>query len=1097
MALPDRFVSRVRKGEWVGLSSKTENFSIYLFFFRHVWRDVCLRIECSSRSELGRKVIQTTTNMRLKDKRIWVVPVLVCFLGLLPKQVKAQYGIYFKKGPSNITYYNPANCRPGSSTLSNELTIMEPSTASNYGQVMDKLYLTSCTPTYDYQGISIPSYAQVGGNLYNDNGMALSTHSSAPAGFSWKAKSQEGMTGYSREGFQTINYNTDPERITNFTFKVDMIGASFEYGLQMVVVPLNKLAPTIVTQGVTDPLNIAQTTVTLRAPEFIAKNFAPSEIQWFHYSYTEPIMVNNKPVTGPELTINWNNGTGDSLKYCVAMPYCARVMRPGWEGWISRNIDIKFSPNLRVGTDVVIQPPQCVLSQNNGDDSKSYGSLTMGSSVGNRRFVYTTKNEASTDMVAGSTREIVPDTGVMKFTFYEKFANDSKSCPQVISQRINKPKPLRILSGDLSDIVCFGKKASYTIKVSSNTLKDTVILDNQTKFAIDSGKAAILPDISKGKHTFRIKDQNNCQLEAEQTFTAVEPPQLLGVVSVVHPLCSTSKGTARLSATGGAGAYTYRFSKDSSYKPINAISGWAGTLLQPSVSDTKGCTADLKDTTWRMPADYSASAKSSKDNKCYNDTLGEALVTVRGNGRYQYSIDSVHFQTSPLVKGLVTGANTLYVRNDSNCVRKTEVSISSWPRIKVDPLIQKDVVCHGDSTGSLYLQVSGGKGKKKLSGEGLPSYSNPASAYNYTIDSLPSRTYLLVATDDSNCTQRLSFEIKAKSNITVAKQLTNPSCASSSNGAIAVNVTKGVKPYAYQWEGLTSTRSNLTGLGQGVFVLTVTDSLACSKKDTIRLVAAKQLPIKMDGYPYLCKGQTLTIDPGLNAATYRWTKEGILLSNTRKLIVDTSGVYKIVVTDSSGCSGTDSLQVYYSNVSFRPDYFMTSKAVVGERVVLVVGNSGYDQLWWSDTIPHMISVDTTQEKTKEYIFTQAGDYEVPLRMKMGQCMGTVKRKIQIFPASEKQEVEESLGIKAKLINEVSVAPNPTNGSFTLHVELNYKNDATITMFALSTGTQLANRVVSGQTVYEELFEEALPPGLYMLYVKVGSETASYRVLVTN
>jgi gliding motility-associated-like protein len=69
------------------------------------------------------------------------------------------------------------------------------------------------------------------------------------------------------------------------------------------------------------------------------------------------------------------------------------------------------------------------------------------------------------------------------------------------------------------------------------------------------------------------------------------------------------------------------------------------------------------------------------DTMDFTDTENSVLVTVDGNGDYEYSIDGIHYQDSALFTNLIGGEYTVYVRNKLGCgIISEEVYLLSYPK---------------------------------------------------------------------------------------------------------------------------------------------------------------------------------------------------------------------------------------------------------------------------------------------------------------------------------------------------------------------------------------------------------------------------------
>lgn len=149
-------------------------------------------------------------------------------------------------------------------------------------------------------------------------------------------------------------------------------------------------------------------------------------------------------------------------------------------------------------------------------------------------------------------------------------------------------------------------------------------------------------------------------------------------------------------------------------------------------------------------------------------------------------------------------------------------------------------------------------------------------------------------------------------------------CGGECNGAISVtNLSGGTAPYFLNWSGpsgFTSTSDVLTGLCQGDYTVTITDSEGiCEYTETIVMTGAPPInPTAANNGP-ICEGETLSLtstssDP---ASTFAWSGPGGFNSSVQNpdrpsSTVGMSGTYTVVVSDSYGCteSATTDAVVY-------------------------------------------------------------------------------------------------------------------------------------------------------------------------------------------
>src|SRR5690606_38890886 len=106
---------------------------------------------------------------------------------------------------------------------------------------------------------------------------------------------------------------------------------------------------------------------------------------------------------------------------------------------------------------------------------------------------------------------------------------------------------------------------------------------------------------------------------------------------------------------------------------------------------------------------------------------------------------------------------------------------------------------------------------------------------------LASGTYSLTVHDVNGCNATASFTLVAPPAISIGLIATTlPSCQGGADGSLGTTISGGTPPYAYAWTGPNGPMGisqNLTGIGAGTYMLTVTDALGCVATGNITLTS--------------------------------------------------------------------------------------------------------------------------------------------------------------------------------------------------------------------------------------------------------------------
>jgi hypothetical protein len=133
---------------------------------------------------------------------------------------------------------------------------------------------------------------------------------------------------------------------------------------------------------------------------------------------------------------------------------------------------------------------------------------------------------------------------------------------------------------------------------------------------------------------------------------------------------------------------------------------------------------------------------------------------------------------------------------------------------------------------------------------------------------------------------------------------TSPVCPDDPTGSANVVASGGRVPYTYTWsDGQLGTTA--TGLTEGVYLVTVTDSSGCQSIQSLSLDAQNEAPQVDLGVNYQSvNGIGVTLDAGAYAQ-YLWSTG----ETTQTIHVGQTGTYWAQATNAAGCSGSDTVYV--------------------------------------------------------------------------------------------------------------------------------------------------------------------------------------------
>lgn len=199
-------------------------------------------------------------------------------------------------------------------------------------------------------------------------------------------------------------------------------------------------------------------------------------------------------------------------------------------------------------------------------------------------------------------------------------------------------------------------------------------------------------------------------------------------------------------------------------------------------------------------------SQSSGDVVTHFWTFGDGTASFDQNPSHEFTMPGTYD-----VKLVVSG--------DTQCSDSVEVRVTIHPPVLAEFDRREEVICNGDSSGLLSLNVFSGS----------PPYDFDWSHGRNTpvVDRLTAGTYFVSITDREGCKFQTEATFTETSPLTAVPAVTEVTCANGADGRIALDIDGGTRPYTVDWGDGTS-NGDATGLFAGAYNLTITDQNGCN-----------------------------------------------------------------------------------------------------------------------------------------------------------------------------------------------------------------------------------------------------------------------------
>lgn len=326
-------------------------------------------------------------------------------------------------------------------------------------------------------------------------------------------------------------------------------------------------------------------------------------------------------------------------------------------------------------------------------------------------------------------------------------------------------------------------------------------------------------------YTIVVRDINLCSKIFNPTL--ITPAPLTATYKMDSIRCfGASTGKITVNHSGGTGTKTIR--SNSMVNIGDTVKNLSVGNYLIEVLDVNNCKVD---SLMNVPQYPDIVITTQKDTiKCFGNTNAAMTISASGGaGGYSYGINASAFGSSNLFTGLAAGVQTAKVRDQYQCIKSQNVTITQIDSMVIVPQLTQNL-CFKDSLGKVKFLISGGTPPYLISFNG--STSNTID----TFTKLPAGTYNYSIRDFYNCIKNGTVTITQPSQIRIAAIIDSVKCFKQTTGSVIVNPSGGTPGYMISFNGQTFASANtFVNLAAGFYNLKVRDANLCIKDTNVEV----------------------------------------------------------------------------------------------------------------------------------------------------------------------------------------------------------------------------------------------------------------------
>ena len=489
---------------------------------------------------------------------------------------------------------------------------------------------------------------------------------------------------------------------------------------------------------------------------------------------------------------------------------------------------------------------------------------------------------------------------------YTVVATDNNACIDSIQVTILEPLEI-LLDSSVTDAICGQANGQGCVQVSGGIAPYTFLWPDATTSSCHSGLLA-------GSYLVVVTDAVGCTESIVVEISDLNGPTA-SILSSTNASCyGYCDGNATVDMIGGLGTFfTVAWDNNTGNQTTPTASNLCAGVYTVVITDDLGCNASVSVNI--TEPDTILYITNINNPTCYGYNDGQAWVSLTG-GTPPYSYDWRDNANNSIgtnndsISGLGTGNYNLIITDINGCSVVANYQLVDPLQIQISTTVT-DALCFGSCDGTILATAN--------NGIGAYTYQwgvNSGSQTTQTAMGLCVGTYDIIVSDANGCSNTVQANVNEPtlltSNITT---YINASCNGVCDGFAQVAAQGGTPGYSYTWSvnsGSQMTQS-ATGLCAGNYTVTINDNNNCTTSSNVTITQPQPLittstTVDLSCYN-VCIGQA-SVFPSGGTSPYTYLWDDINNTTTSSVSNLCAGTYSCIITDSMGCSITETIIIY-------------------------------------------------------------------------------------------------------------------------------------------------------------------------------------------
>lgn len=551
-----------------------------------------------------------------------------------------------------------------------------------------------------------------------------------------------------------------------------------------------------------------------------------------------------------------------------------------------------------------IQNPSCGLAN---------GSITVIPLSGSGNYSYDwSHNPLLSDAIASD----LPG-GINYQVLITDLAN---GCSFSLSANLPGSSPLSILT-EITPLMCAPDNAVISATAQNGSGDYTYDWE-----AFPGMNVTLLENLEAGNYLVHITDNVlGCTGNFEIIIFPIEVLDMSCTVIQNETASGASDGILNVTSLGGDGILSLEIFRSGNPVPVYTAQGIAPFIsivndLAPgvyniNVTDASGCIATCQIIILPGDCNLSAAVSEAIDPACHNGSNGRISISTTG-GTAPLSIvwenNGVIANDVLSVENLTAGTYEVHITDALGCQSSLSIQLNNpHPILLLCTPTHESAPDLADGSVTFNIQNILYPVTIELTGP-VNSTMVFTDSDELRVENLSPGVYQVLLTDTNGCSSTCSFTINSSNCILAAgiESVTNTSCANAEDGMIQLHIIDAVGDVEIHSTGGGSIENLvISGLGPGVYIISIQDELGCLLTLQAEILAPDPLEISTDIQPTDCTvsngSANISISGGTEPYLVSWP-DGTQATDRNDL---SFGTYHLTISDAGSCQQTISFEI--------------------------------------------------------------------------------------------------------------------------------------------------------------------------------------------